>query len=289
MIIIQLFKKITRRTIFLFVAIFLSLGIIFSEVYWVKKLNLEILRKTITPASKQAYDFIESIPSGGVVLVSGDYGPSTRVEGDPILENFLRQCFRKDLKVIAISLWPDGAQIVATKTRQIAKEYGKIENMDYVIGGYVVGGAVAIEKMGVDLKNAIPLISDSKAPFLDNIRTANDLKLVFCIAAGDTLVYYIRILKSRYGVNVSGGCTAVMTAEMYPYILSGQLIGLFGGLKGAADYEILESNPEPDKVSEAVKYMLTQSLIHTLLIIFIIIANIVFIYDKFILRKKLIT
>ncbi|MCS6955927.1 MAG: hypothetical protein NZM44_06195, partial [Candidatus Calescibacterium sp.] len=194
--------------------------------------------------------------------------------------------FRKDIKVIAISLWPDGAQIVATKTRQIANQYNKVENEDYVIGGYVVGAAVAIEKMGVDLKDAIPLIANNSAPFLRDIKTAHDLSLVFSIAAGDTLVYYIRILKSRYGVNVSGGCTAVMAAEMYPYILSGQLIGLFGGLKGAADYEILESNPEPDKVSEAVKYMLTQSLIHALLIIFIIIANIVYIYDRLKFRRK---
>lgn len=286
MIIINLFKKITRRTIFLLVAICLVFGTIFSDVYWVKKINLEILKRTITPASKQAYDFIESIPSGSVVLVSGDYGPSTRVEADPILENFLKQCFRKDIKVIAISLVPDGAQIVANKTIQIAGMYNKVENQDYVIGGYVIGGAVAIEKMGVDLKDAIPLISNSNAPFLKDIKTANDLSLVFCIAAGDSLVHYIRILKSRYGVNVSGGCTAVMAAEMYPYILSGQLIGLFGGLKGAADYEILESNPEPDQVSEAVKYMLTQSLIHGLLIIFIIIANIIYVYDRLIFRNR---
>lgn len=286
MIIIELFKKITRRTIFLTVAIFLTIGAIFSDVYWIKKINLEMLRKSITPASKQAYDFIESLPPNSVVLVSGDYGPSTRVEADPILENFLKQSFRKNFKVIAISLWPDGAQIVATKTRQIASQYNKQEDVDYVIGGYVVGAAVAIEKMGVDLKDAIPLLNKSPAPFLKNIKTAHDLNLVFCIAAGDTLQYYIRILKSRYGVNVSGGCTAVMAAEMYPYILSKQLIGLFGGLKGAADYEILESNPEPDQVSEAVKYMLTQSLIHALIIIFIIIANIVFIYDRLKYGKK---
>lgn len=286
MIIIELLKRITRRTIFLVVAIFLALGTIFSDVYWVKKINLDILRKTITPSSKKAYDFIESLPSGSVVLVSGDYGPSTRVEADPILENFLKQSFRKDLKVIAISLWPDGAQIVATKTRQIASQYGKIENVDYVIGGYVVGAAVAIEKMGIDLKDAIPLLTNNTAPFLANLKTANDLSLVFSIAAGDTLVYYIRILKSRYGINVVGGCTAVMAAEMYPYILSGQLVGLFGGLKGAADYEILETNPEPDQVSEVVKYMLTQSLIHTILIIFILIANIVFIYDRLKIARK---
>lgn len=286
MIIIELLKRINRRTVFLVVALFFIFGNVFSDLYLVKKINLEILKKTITPSSETAYKFVESIPSGSVVMVSGDYGPSTRVESDPILENFLKQSFRKDFKVIAISLWPDGAQIVANKTRSIAKLYNKQEDVDYVIGGYVVGGAVAIEKMGIDLKNAIPLISDSSAQFLKNIKTAKDLKLVFCIAAGDTLQYYIRILKGRYGVNVSGGCTAVMAAEMYPYIISGQLTGLFGGLRGAADYEILETNPNPSNVSVTIKYMLTQSLIHIVIIVFIIIANVVFLYDRMKYKKR---
>jgi hypothetical protein len=38
---------------------------------------------------------------------------------------------------------------------------------------------------------------------------------------------------------VAVGVTAVMAADMYPYLQSGQLIGMLSGLKGAAEYEKL--------------------------------------------------
>lgn len=273
--IIGLFRKITRRTIFLILALTLSFSIIFSNVVFIQKINLYILSKSISWTSEKAYNYIESLPEGSVVLLSADYAPSTKVENDPVVQGFLTQAFRKNLKVIAISLWPDGAVLLENNIKMVALKMNKKEDEDYVIGGYVVGGSVAVEKMGINLKTAIPLLKNSNAEFLNNIRTAKDLKLVFCVAAGDTLQYYIKILGARYGVNVAGGCTAVMAAEMYPYIMSNQLIGLFAGLKGACDYQILELKDQidPNNVPESVKNMFAQSIIHLLIVIFIIIAN----------------
>jgi hypothetical protein len=287
--IINLLKRITRRTIFFIVALVLALSIIFSNVGYIQKINLYILSKSISWTSIKAYEYIENLPEGSVVLLSADYAPSTKVENDPVVQGFLTQAFRKNLKVIAISLWPDGAVLLENNIRMVALKMNKKEDEDFVIGGYVVGGAVAIEKMGINLKNAIPLLRGSNAPFLNNIKSAKDLKLVFCVAAGDTLQYYIRILGARYGVPVAGGCTAVMAAEMYPYIMSNQLIGLFGGLKGACDYQLLELKDQidPNNVPEAVKNMFPQSIIHLLIVIFIIIANLIYFYERYEIRKNL--
>jgi hypothetical protein len=287
--IINLLKRITRRTIFFIVALVLALSIIFSNVGYIQKINLYILSKSISWTSIKAYEYVENLPEGSVVLLSADYAPSTKVENDPVVQGFLTQAFRKNLKVIAISLWPDGAVLLENNIRIVALKMNKKEDEDFVIGGYVVGGAVAIEKMGINLKNAIPLLRGSNAPFLSNIRNAKDLKLVFCVAAGDTLQYYIRILGARYGVPVSGGCTAVMAAEMYPYIMSNQLIGLFGGLKGACDYQLLELKDQidPNNVPEAVKNMFPQSIIHLLIVIFIIIANLIYFYERYEIKKNL--
>jgi hypothetical protein len=287
--IINLLKRITRRTIFFIVALVLALSIIFSNVGYIQKINLYILSKSISWTSIKAYEYIENLPEGSVVLLSADYAPSTKVENDPVVQGFLTQAFRKNLKVIAISLWPDGAVLLENNIRMVALKMNKKEDEDFVIGGYVVGGAVAIEKMGINLKNAIPLLRGSNAPFLNNIRNARDLKLVFCVAAGDTLQYYIRILGTRYGVPISGGCTAVMAAEMYPYIMSNQLIGLFAGLKGACDYQLLElkNQIDPNNVPEAVKNMFPQSIIHLLIVIFIIIANLIYFYERYEIRKNL--
>jgi hypothetical protein len=287
--IINLLKRITRRTIFLILALVLALSIIFSNVGYIQKINLYILSKSISWTSIKAYEYIENLPEGSVVLLSADYSPSTKVENDPVVQGFLTQAFRKNLKVIAISLWPDGAVLLENNIRMVALKMNKKEDEDFVIGGYVVGGAVAVEKMGINLKNAIPLLRGSNASFLSNIRNAKDLKLVFCVAAGETLQYYIRILGSRYGVPVAGGCTAVMAAEMYPYIMSNQIIGLFAGLKGACDYQLIELKDQidPNNVPESVKNMFPQSIIHLLIVIFIIIANLIYFYERYEIRKNL--
>jgi len=286
--IINLLKKITRRTIFFIVALVLALSIIFSNVGYIQRINLYILSKSISWTSIKAYKYIEDLPEGSVVLLSADYAPSTKVENDPVVQGFLTQAFRKNLKVIAISLWPDGAVLLENNIRMIALKMGKKEDEDFVIGGYVVGGAVAVEKMGINLKNAIPLLRASNAPFLNNIKNAKDLELVFCVAAGDSLQYYIRILGARYGVPVVGGCTAVMAAEMYPYIMSNQLIGLFAGLKGACDYQLLELKEQidPNNVPESVRNMFPQSIIHLLIVIFIIIANLIYFYERYQIKKN---
>jgi hypothetical protein len=50
---------------------------------------------------------------------------------------------------------------------------------------------------------------------------------------------WITYARPKYGLNVAVGVTAVMAADMYPYLQSGQLVGMLSGLKGAAEYEKL--------------------------------------------------
>ena len=65
------------------------------------------------------------------------------------------------------------------------------------------------------------------------------------------------------------GVTGVMATDYYPYLQSGRIFGLMGGLKGAAEYEQLADNPGP-----ATKGMAMQMWAHLLIIAFIIVGNI---------------
>jgi hypothetical protein len=76
---------------------------------------------------------------------------------------------------------------------------------------------------------------------------------------------------------IAGGCTAVSAPQFYPYLQTGQLIGLLGGLKGAAEYETLVNY-----AGDATRRMDAQSIAHLVIIIFIIFANI----SYFVLRKR---
>ena len=59
------------------------------------------------------------------------------------------------------------------------------------------------------------------------------------------------------------------------FLQSGQLNGLMGGLKGAAEYETLV-----DKKSMAVRGMRPQSVVHLLVIVFVFIGNALYFYHK---------
>ena len=46
--------------------------------------------------------------------------------------------------------------------------------------------------------------------------------------------------KDKYKFELGGGCTGVMAPGLYPLLRSGQINGLIGGLRGAAEYETLD-------------------------------------------------
>ena len=81
-----------------------------------------------------------------------------------------------------------------------------------------------------------------------------------------------------FGVPIGCGCTAVSAPTLYTYLQTNQMVGMLGGLKGAADYETLVGI----KGGQAVRGMAPQSVAHLVIILFIIIGNVAY----FSQRKK---
>jgi len=74
--------------------------------------------------------------------------------------------------------------------------------------------------------------------------------------------------KEKYGFELGGGCTAVSAPGLYPLIDTGQINGLLGGLRGAAEYETLVG-----MAGKATAGMDAQSATHFLIIILIVVCN----------------
>ena len=74
------------------------------------------------------------------------------------------------------------------------------------------------------------------------------------------------------------GTTAVSAPKYYAFVDAGQFVGLLGGMKGAAEYELLVG-----KSGKAVKGMGAQSLVHLLIIGLVIVGNIGYFVSR---RKK---
>jgi hypothetical protein len=96
---------------------------------------------------------------------------------------------------------------------------------------------------------------------MKGIRNYDDLNLIIDFAASAAVFSWITYARVRFGANVAAGVTAVMAADNYPYLQSGQLVGMLAGLKGAAEYEKLvdvfaayedENNPNGREFSPEV-------------------------------------
>ena len=75
--------------------------------------------------------------------------------------------------------------------------------------------------------------------------------------------------RTNISLNFGGGCTGVMAPGLYPLLRSGQINGLIGGLRGAAEYETLMGQK-----GRAIAGMDAQSATHLAIIVLVTICNI---------------
>ena len=70
-----------------------------------------------------------------------------------------------------------------------------------------------------------------------------------------------------------------MAPDLFPFIQSGQMIGVLGGLSGAAEYEAILKYP-----GKATAGMSAQSIAHLIIVVFIVFGNVVYFLSRRILR-----
>jgi len=263
--------NIDRRIIFALV----GLAVLFPLLHGPFKLPVRV-----TPVVQQVYDKIESLPERSVFLISLDFDPSSKPELYPMTVAVVRHAFQKNLRVLAMNLWITGTtmaeQIVSTVAREYGKEYGK----DYVYLGWAPGNQNVILGIGQDLYKTFPKDyygnDTSTMPVLQGVRSLRDVNYMFDVAAGDPgIETWIVYGREKYRFEMGGGCTAVTAPGMYMYVNSGQINGLLGGMRGAAEYEALIGRSDKATVG-----MDAQSVTHLLIIVLVVISNVVYVITR---------
>lgn len=266
MSILEKFLHVDRRYIFILVAV----GVIVPLVF---PLGLAV---TTSPPVENVYNEIESLEPGTPVLVSVDYDPSTEPELSPMTVAVLRHCFARDLPVIITVLHPGGPGLALEISDRISKEAGAVHGEDYVFLGYKVGSSAVILSIGQDFRVSFPAdyfnTPIDEIPLMKDIKNYNDIGLVITMSGSTYPDVWVAYGHERYGQKVAAGVTAVMAADYYPYLQTGQLVGLIGGLKGAAEYEKLINRPD-----EGLKGMDAQTIVHLLIVVFIVLGNVAYI------------
>ena len=185
----------------------------------------------------------------------------------------LRHAFRKNLRVIGMTLIVTGTGLAEQVFDQIAEEKGTVRGVDYVFLGYTPGATAVILNMGQDIYSAFPTDHygnrTDELPLMRDVRTLRDVHYAVSLAAGDPGIeaWYV-YGKEKYGFELGAGCTAVMAPGLYPFLNTGQINGLIGGLRGAAEYESLL-----DRTGKATAGMDAQSATHFMIILLIVLCN----------------
>jgi len=271
---LEFFEKlmsIDRRVIFLFVGVAL-----------IVPLFLDIEQKIeVTPEVQTLYDAFMELPPGSKVLMTFDYDPPSAPELQPQAITALRFCFDRKLKVIIIGLWPMGPmqanlalETIFSEKKYLDKE--PIYGVDYVNLGYSPGNELVIQRMGSSIPSTFPRdfrgTPIEEIPLMQGIVNFSNLDFILNLSAGyPGTVEWVQFAVDRFHARMGAANTAVQAPLVYPYVHTGQLTGLSGGMKGAAEFEVLTGF-----TGKGTKFMLSQSFAHIIVVLFIIIGNIAY-------------
>lgn len=238
-----------------------------------------------TPESAAIFEYVENLPEGSVILFGQDYGPSSEPELTPMTLAFLRHCFGKKHKVISVNVFSiDGVGLGQLAFLQMEEEFGVVSGEDYVYLGFRPGAANSIRAINSNIteyyKTDANRAETKSMPIFQEVKNGKDVDFMLSIAAGATPEAWMLYGASASGYPMGAGCTAVSFASYFPFYQSGQMKGILGGLKGAADYEHLLGQPD-----FAHKGMVSQSWVHVLLILLIVAGNISFMRERALKRS----
>ena len=263
--------SLDRRVIFLVIALVVILPLFIP-------LGLPIRP---TNSSQDVYNAVEKLKAGDKALVSFEYGPSTKPEIHPMAVALLRHLFTKDVKVYITCLWPDGQFMAMEALAQVADtQYGKVYGEDYVLLGYRPGAEAVIKGLVSNIRKVFTV--DSRGNFLDDIPMMNgvnqvaDFDYLFSASAGyPGTVEWVQYAADPVGITMSTGTTSIQVNEVMPYVQSGQLVGILGGMPGATEYETLIK-----QTGIGTSGMDAQSVAHLVIVAFIVFGNISFFLER---------
>ena len=260
-----------RRWIFIIIALVVLLPLFFP-------IGLPIRP---TDSTQTAYDAMDDLEYGSKVLVSFEYGPSTKPEIHPMTYAVLRHLFKNGHKVYITCLWPDGQFMAEEAIEEIAEqEFNLTYGKDYVLLGFRPGNEAVVKGIVSNIRklystDARGTLTD-KIPMMEGINQLADFDFIFTASAGyPGTVEWVQYGADPTGVPMSTGVTSIQVNEVMPYVQSGQVKGILAGMPGAAEYEKLVGVP-----GIGTSGMDAQSIAHLVIVLFIIFGNVSFFIER---------
>ena len=260
-------QTIDRRIIYILLVVVCAIPLI-------KPLGIPL---QVTDMTKDVYNIIEGLdPEKDVVLLSFDYAPGAGLDAHIVPVAVVEHLAQRGIKWVSVSFSPEGpmmADLIIKDLESRGYKYG----IDFANLGYLAGQENAIRLFALD---CLTITTDTRGnkttdlPVMQGIKTAKDFAFVHQFTSDDPAMW-IRQAVDPMGLRYAVGIVTVSVPSAMPYYNSGQIKGLLGGLKAAAEYETLLGKP-----GRAVAMMDAQSMAHLLIIGFIFLGNLGYFLGK---------
>jgi hypothetical protein len=330
-------QDLDRRWVYLFIAIAIITPLLFpfnSKTYSTSPVeNLYQLVDSYSPYVRAddlnndgiiSEEEVEAFKPDRAIFMDFYHDASTMPELFPMEIAMLRHCFYRKVPVFTFTAMIAAAPIIedaiATASAGVEAKFPDrkiVRGRDYCNIGYKPAALYLpiLLGMGDDIAAAVETDADgnrmeSLPIFTEtSIKNYNQMNLVYETSGSEPGTSWMIYARPKFGVNVGVGLTAVMAADQYPYLSTGQCVGMTAGLKGAAEYEMLVdrfamnnvafSKGQLNSTNEEVEKMLditsdtvpstfkqarlgmnAQSVAHILIILFIVVGNIGYFIER---------
>lgn len=264
--------------------------IIFVMIFIVTALPLLMPIGLPIPISEEvraAYDTIDALPPGSIIIIGNEFTAPSWTELGPAWIALMKQVIKNDIRFVMASYFYGEPPIAFTNLIQPkiqryldTYEYG----VDWCDLGFLPGGESSLAAFASNVKFVDTDRFGNKLDDLeifDDIHSLSDFALCLELDPGARLDVYLRQFQETYGLPFITITYGVTKAAYMPYMASGQLSGMMAALSGGAEYEQLVK--EPGVASAGMDAVSTSHMFAALLLI---LGNVLYVYHEKIVKKE---
>jgi hypothetical protein len=273
----EIIQDVDRRIIYLVVFTVVSIPFFVSV-----KVPIEV-----NPPAQRLFDRIEKLAAENksaqkekIVLIQPEWDPAVQAECEPETRAMMEHCMKRGVKFAMMSFGPVGIQLGEGVAKECEKKYGKKYGVDWVSWGFKPMNLPAFLAFVKDIYSQVEKDARGspirEVPLMRNVDSLRDVGVVFYVTGSAGVEAYIQYALPEIGFSIGTGCTAIIGPRMYPYLDSGQLVGMMEGMSGVAQYEKLLELKE----GRGTRGMGSQNFAHLWIIIIIALGNIGYVVHR---------
>ena len=278
---LHIFRNLDRRWVFLLMLLATALPLLTGMRF----------EETVTPMVADVFRAIDELPEGSRILVAMDYDPAGAAELHPMAAAITRHAAVRGHRLYYLTLWPYGGPMISDTVGILEREFGDryTYGRNYVNLGFRAGYEGVIQKIVLNLRDAygedVHGVSLGNYPITRDVKNIRSMHLIVSVSAGyPGTKEWVQYAGTPFDIPVAAGTTGVQYPLFLPYVPA-QLVGILGGIKGAAEYEALLLREYPDLAAatgaeEGQRRMGPQLVAHLLMILLVIAGNAVYVFGR---------